>query len=362
LGAYYFHEFQDQVFNIVNDGVTPTTPTGTTPTRTRAEFTSMLVTDSYAAFADATLRLIDRLSISGGIRYTEDKKQFDLQRRIFSSVTGNQLGATFLFVPPGAKWTDTSYRAKIAFEPTDDTLIYVSYSTGFKAGGYNAFGSDAAFEPETLKSAEIGFKAGLPSLRGFLSAAAFSNRYDNLQIRAGVPSGGVAIINAADSKIKGFEIEASLQPLPGFTLAGNVAYTDAKFRNFPLAQNLAGMLVDASGNRLPRAPEWQYFVSAKYDHEVSGSWRIGGEVNYRYRSRIWHLHTDQTSLAWQGEPLGELGARLSFSNEDTGLSFGLYGNNLTDDRSVTNEGNTFSYPLASFNRPRTVGAFAEVKF
>lgn len=362
LGAYYFHEFQDQVFNIVNDGVTPTTATGTTPTRSRSQFTSALTTDSYAAFADVTLRPMEGFSVSGGVRYTEDKKKFDLDRRIFSTVTGNQLGTTFLFAPPRATWSDTSYRAKIAYEPTSNTLIYASYSTGFKAGGYNAFGADAAFEPETLKSAEIGFKAGLPMLRGFVSAAAFSNKYNNLQIRAGVPSGGVAIINAADSKIKGVEIEASLQPVSGLTLAGNVAYTDAKFSSFPLAQNLAGVLVDASGNHLPKAPEWQYFVSAKYEHDLSSNWTAAGELNYRYRSRIWHLHTDQGSTAWQGAPLREIGARLTFTKADSGLSFGLYGNNLNDDRSVTNQGNTFSYPLASFNRPRTIGAFAEIKF
>ncbi len=86
------------------------------------------------------------------------------------------------------------------------------------------------------------------------------------------------------------------------------------------------------------------------------------QVSFSYRSRVYYLQTDQSSSAWQGKPLGELGARLTLSNTRSGLDIGIYGTNLANARSVTNEGNTFNYPLASFNPPRTVGLFLDKKF
>jgi iron complex outermembrane receptor protein len=268
-------------------------------------------------------------------------------------------------LPSEESWSDTSYRVKLTFEPTDDLLLYASYSTGFKAGGFNAFGGIAtapSFDPETLTSSELGVKLRLPSLRGYIAAAVYSNIYEGLQIRAGVPSGGVAIFNAADSQIDGFEIEASIEPVDGLTLTGNVAYADARYTDFPNARDLANVVVDATGNRLSRAPEWQYFLSAEYEAALGPNWSVTPQLTYSWRDRIYHLHTDQDSPAWQGDPLENLGARLTLEHQPTQTRFGIYGTNLTDDRSVTNEGNTFSYPLATFNRPLTVGVFLEREF
>jgi iron complex outermembrane recepter protein len=355
LGLYYFHEDQDMVFDIYNLAYGPSA------TRTYRRFIADQKTDSYASFADATWRPSEQWALSAGARYTEDRKEFDLNARSFNEANQPATPAQ-IFMPPEAGWDDVSYRAKLAYTPADDWLLYLSYGKGFKAGGYNAFGAEAAFDPEELVSWEVGLKASFPQAGASIAAAVYVNTYDSLQIRAGVPSGGVAIINAADSSIEGFEIEGMIQPLDALRLKANLAYTDATFDAFPRAIDVAGAIVDASGNRLPRVPEWQYFVSAAYDVQFGGDWIWTSEVTYSWRDTLYHLHTDQSSPAWQGEPLGELGARLTFNHDRSGVRFGAYGTNLTDDRSVTNAGNTFNYPLASFNRPRTAGVFVEKTF
>jgi iron complex outermembrane receptor protein len=365
LGAFYFLEQQDMNFAIVNDGLTPTNPAGTVPTRTRSEFLTTLDTDSWAVFGDATWRFDEQWALTGGIRYTEDKKDFTRDLRIFSTVTGLLTSNPPYTFPTSASWSSTSYRAKLSYQPTSDLLFYASYSTGFKAGGFNAFGGIGTapfFDPETLASAELGIKLQLARLRGFIAASAYTNKYEGMQIRAGVPSGGVAIFNAANAKVDGFEVEGVVEPVRGLRLVANAAYANARYTSFPNARDVAERVVDATGNRLSRAPEWQYFMSAEYEMALSGNWEVTPQLSYSWRDRIYHLHTNQDSLAWQGEPLENLGARITFNYRPMSTRLGLYGTNLTDDRSVVNQGNTFNYPLASFNNPRTIGVFLENSF
>ncbi|MBP7702159.1 MAG: TonB-dependent receptor [Phenylobacterium sp.] len=355
LGAYAYHEKQTIRVDIINLGLTG-------PGRTRMRFASAQKTTSYAAFADATWKPSSEWAFSAGIRYSAEEKDFTLDRQLYLYGSGAPLGPPLRFRPETANWTDVSYRAKAAYTPTDDVLVYASYSKGFKSGGFNAFGSDPAYDPETLTSAEVGAKLRLRSLGGYVAASAYWNVYDDLQLRAGVPEGGIIVFNAASSTIKGFEIEGQVRPLDGLTLDANVAYTDATFDDFKAARDVLDRPVDASGNRLPRTPEWQFFLGAAYERQLSEEFEARGELSYSWRDTIFLYQTNQDSPAWQGEPLTEIGARLTFTHLPSDLKFGLFGRNLTDDRAVANVSVNFSYPIVTFNRPRSVGIFLEKRF
>lgn len=355
LGAYAYHEKQTIRVDIINLALTG-------PGRTRMRFASGQKTTSYAAFADATWRPSSDWAISAGVRYSAEEKDFTLDRQLYLYANGAPLGPPLRFRPETANWTDVSYRAKAAYTANDDLLLYVSYSKGFKSGGFNAFGTEPAYDPETLKSAEVGAKLKLRSLSGYLAASAYWNVYDDLQLRAGVPDGGIVIFNAASSTIKGFEIEGQIRPLAGLTLEGNIAYTNATFDDFKAARDVLDRPVDASGNFLPRTPEWQYFLGAAYERPLSADFEARGELSYSWRDTIFLYQTNQDSQAWQGEPLTEIGARLTFTHLPSDLKFGLFGRNLTDDRAVANVSVNFSYPIVTFNRPRSVGIFLEKRF
>lgn len=311
-------------------------------------------TTSYAAFADATLRLSSNLSVIGGVRYTSDQKDIN-RTTVLTDVSTGIITSSVSFLPPTAKWTDVSYRGKIVFKPTEHTMIYASYSKGFKGGGFNLFGNEPAFNPETLFSAEVGAKADFLDGALSLSVAAYDNRYKNLQVRSGVPTGGTILTNAADSRIKGAEIEATIRPVEGLTLSGNASYTDAVFSSFPGAQDVFGVPTDASGNTLPRSPKWQYYLSGDYSTPIGQDWKVSAGVNYRYRSQIYFYHTSQDSPTYRGEPIGELGARIAVKNEADKYEVALFGSNLLNKRAVSNIAVAFSYPVASFNRPRVIG-------
>ena len=356
LGAYYSSAIQGIDFNITNLQLS-VADRRTTRTVDEQDVRS------YAGFVDATWRITPELALIGGIRYTRETKDFELDSRISNFDTGVTIGVPIRYRPDQAVFKDTSFRAKATYEPTPDVLFYLSYSTGFKSGGFSAFTADPPFGSEELRSAEAGVKASLLDRRATVALAAYTNRYDNLQVRVGVPAGGVRVTNAADSKIEGFELEGTLRPIRDLNLAANVTYTHARFTSFPLARNLLDQgPFDAAGARLPRTPDWAYFLSASYTPRVSDAVTALVETSWRHRSRVYFYQTDQDSFTVQGPPLGELGARIGFTIEPEQLSITAFATNLTDDRSPNNANVTFSYPIVSFNKPRSIGLQIDKKF
>lgn len=353
LGLYFFDEnqyYDDDIYNL----------RFSLPTNTVTKYRGNLYTTSYAAFADATFRLTEQFHIIGGIRYTHDDKKLDAVIRptnLDTNVTTNTV-----YSPPAETWTDTSYRAKLVYQPSRDLMFFAGYGRGFRAGGYNPFAVQPSYQPEINKSWEVGAKGSLLDRALNFSFAAFLSDYSNLQLRAGVPTGGAIITNAAEARIKGVELELVARPGPATRLTGNLAYTDAKFTSFPTARDTLDRPVDATGNKVPRTPEWQFFVQAEQDFAVGNDLLLTAEANYRWRDKIYFFFTDQNVQPWQDPANGELGARLTLKPGDERWSFSLFGTNLTNARIINTAAVTFSYPQVGLNKPRVVGASAAFKF
>lgn len=353
VGGYYFfehQEFDDSIYNL----------SFTVPTPVVTRYVGTQDTNSFAAFADATLNITPQLQLIGGIRYTEDEKEFDaliLPRNLVTNVE-----ARTVYRPANAKYEDTSYRAKIVYKPSTDLMFYAGYGKGFRAGGFNPFAVQAPYAPETNKSAEAGVKGDLFDRRLSFSGAVYRNNYTNLQLRAGVPTGGAIITNAADSRIVGVEVELTARPTNTFRVTANGAFTDAYFTSFPRARDTLDREVDATGNKLPRVPRWQYFVSAEKDFAVSSDWELTAEANWRWRDRIYFFFTNQTDQPWQDGSGGELGARVSIHTLDGQRSLSLFGTNLTNARIINTAAVTFSYPQVGLNKPRVIGLSGELRF
>lgn len=357
VGGYVSQSKSSMNFNIFNQQFT-------SPANIVSRFDAHQKNPSAAAFADATFNLTPKFAVTGGVRYTEESKDFRNTFAVQSVTTGGFLVGPLAFNPDKKSWNDTSYRAKATFSPTDDSLLYVSYSRGFKSGGFNAFtvGFSNPFNPETLTSTEVGVKADFLEHRAHIAASAYDNSYENLQVTIGVPTGGVVITNAASATIRGFEVEGQLRATDHLLLEANAAYTDGKYDEFKNAPNIVGVLVDASGNRLPVTPRWQYFLQATYDFPLAGSWSGQAQLNWRWRDTVLYSATDQTPSNLRSKPDGELGGRIKFTDDARQLSLSVYGANLTNERVINSLALAFAYPLVSFNRPRTVGVEIEKKF
>ena len=353
LGGYYFNEDQDYADTIYSLRFS-------TPTALQSFYFGNQETVSYAAFADATFNFTDQLQVIGGARYTQDDKTLRGGIRVTNQTTGVVTNTPYN--PPTDSWDSTTYRAKLVYKPSRNLTFYAGYGTGFRAGGYNAFAVQPAFAPEEIKSYEVGAKGDLFQRRLGYSVTAYQNDYTNLQLRAGVPTGGAIITNAADSEIKGFEAELNARPFERTRLSANMSYTDAIFSSFPRAVDVFNAFVDASGNRLPNAPELQYFVSAAQDFPLANGWTLTADANYRWRDEIFFYFTNQDAPTFRDDPGGQLNGRVSVQSPDEKWTFAAFVSNLTDSRLVTTDVITFSYPEVSLNIPRTFGVALERRF
>jgi iron complex outermembrane recepter protein len=357
VGAYA--SVADGYFNFNINNLTFTLPIDSV-----AIFNSHQRNPSAAAFTDVTYRFLPEFAITGGVRYTSESKTFrnDFTDNLLPS--GPTLAGPLYFTPPKKTWDDTNYRGQLDYYPNQDSLVYVSHSTGFKSGGFNSFtvGTSQPFNPETLASTEVGAKADLWDRRVHVATAIYYNKYDNLQVSVGVPTGGVQTENAASAIIRGFEFEGAARVTDHLTLEANAAYTDGYYKNFNNAEDIYGDFVDASGNRLISTPLWQYFAQGSYDFPLAGDWSGVGQLNWRWREKLFFEPTNQNLANFQSPSDGELGARLRFDESANQLWVAVYGENLTDTRRINSLALAFNNPLVSFNRPRTIGIEINKKF
>lgn len=231
--------------------------------------------DSYALFGQATIHLGDKFEVTLGGRYTRDEKRAVQQGR--NSYPGVPLIAVPFSVDNKATYESFDPRIVATYKFSPDASVYASFSTGFKSGGFqyvpfSAAQANVLFQPEDIKTYEIGFKSEWLDRRLRFNVAGFHYDYKDLQVSRIVDLGGGAaaslISNAASSKIYGADVELLLRPSDHFDVSVTYGYLDAKYDAY--FTNAAGTLptaaTDFSDRTLVRAP--------KHSINVGAEWRI----------------------------------------------------------------------------------------
>ena len=350
LGAYYFNEHI-----LVDSSVT------TYATNVRANFNPTINTDAIAGFAQGSFAVTEQITLTAGIRYTSEKKKFDQIATNFSLVTGLP-NATY----PRTYSTDNTYKAwtpkfGIELRPTDGLLIYASATKGFKSGGFNFSSANAAqgFDPEMLWSYEAGAKLDLLDRLLRLNGTVFHYDYSDLQVQSFLSPGVVDITNASDAKVDGAEFEAQLRPASWLKLGGNLAYLNARYKNYTSALLPGNIPYDASGNRLNLAPKWSYSVFAEADTAIgAGSGFIRGEYNYRTRQ----FFTASNSGLDTQPGYGLLNASIGYTFPGEHFELLAFARNLSDREYVTSTASFASGIVGRVGEPRTYGIRAVAKF
>ena len=356
VGLYGSHANDNMIFNIFDNNVAAAGDTA-------IGFKAHQNDDSAAVFTDGAYNVTSKLSVTGGLRYTDERKRFNNDFSVSVPAIDLVVVGPIPYAPPSKTYEDLSYRANIKYQFTDDTMLYVSYSKGFKSGGFNAFGVGPApsYSPEKLYSFEIGGKSYFLDRRGYVAASAYDNSYNNLQVTAGVPTGGVNIYNAATARIKGFEVEGQYKLTTAFSISANASYTDAYYTNFQNGQGVDGNLINATGNTLPNTPKFQYYVEGDYTRQLTSDWKAHAQLDWRWRDKVYFFGTNEEPDL-TGAADGELGGRIDFIYAPQALTVSIYGKNLNDTRVVTGEQANFAYPVAFFNEPRVVGGEVTKRF
>jgi iron complex outermembrane receptor protein len=308
---------------------------------------------SKALFATVTVRPIDALGITGGIRYTDDEKTYTYYRSnpdgtipdgfncfvangVFSEpncILSGLFGVPGLF--EGDRW---DWRIVGDVRLSDQLLAYASVSTGFKGGGVNPrpFVGDQAlpFNPETATTYEIGFKADLADNLVRLNGAAFLNKYNDIILgkqicpESSLPSPCLRPENIGSADVKGFELEASIFPVDGLSIDGSLAVLDFEYTTAVDGNgNLVGTGINGN-NITPYTPELTYSIGVQYDHELQSGSVISARFDGSFQDDV-YTNAENTSWALvDGRFLGN--ARLSFSPPDGDWKIAVEVQNLFD--------------------------------
>ncbi|MDT0575317.1 TonB-dependent receptor [Croceicoccus sp. F390] len=277
-------------------------------------------TTSYAAFGQVDVELTDRLTLTGGLRYTEETKTIARYYRNFADPSDSfayniddipgEFDNPELFDPtrvrtsPDADFNNLTPTAIIAYEPMDNVNVYAKYAKGFKSGGFNGESGSVdelatPYLPEKLTSYEIGVKTELLDGRLRLNMAAFQNDTTNLQLSVFTGQGAVSSIvqNAGKARVRGFELEATGNFVDWLTVSGSFAYLDPEYQEFiENGENVADNRAFSS------APE--FTASASVDWRVfelgSGArLNIATDVNYTDEYFIFPFALEGTSPGGQ---------------------------------------------------------------
>jgi iron complex outermembrane receptor protein len=326
-------------------------------------------TETSSIYGDFTYDFTSQWSLSLGGRYTWDQRTaFVFKGNYLNGPTSEFGGNPTAFGAPSTNFRGTANfkrftpKVSLSFKPSADHMLYASYSEGFKGGGFDPRGSGTsapisnpangrtyqdiynylAFQPETVKSYEIGWKGAAFDRRLTWALDGFYADYTNVQIpgSVGCVVGGVATFcgittNAAKAVIKGIELESNAVLSRGWagpgstiTLAGTLGYISAKYKTFigPTGVDVANVRV------FQNTPDWTLSGTLGASLPVS-SGTLSGGTTVSYRSLTHQFETASPFLDQPGYALWD--ANLTYSFGEGRYSIGVHGKNLTNKHYLT---------------------------
>jgi iron complex outermembrane receptor protein len=319
---------------------------------------------SYAGYGQANWRMTPRLSLTAGLRYTYETKDFARTQKIFPGSTpwpfpySSGAGLLITDIDTSGDWSSVSPRLGLDYKVSDRVLTYLSASRGFKSGGFdgraNTAAAAAAYNPETLWAYEAGVKSTLFDHRLVANAALFWNDYTDLQLSSFVaaPGGGFAALftNAGKATMRGAELELTARPTTALTLNGTVGYLDSHYDRY-----VGPGGIDISHQRkLVNAPRWDARLgfTRRFELGAAGSALLGADA--AYRSKTYPTVSSSEAVAQAGYTLVNAFVRWDAPH---GWWAELGGKNLTDRRYIDQAfdlSDSLGYQLAYYGEPRTV--------
>jgi len=361
--------------------------------------------DSRAAFLNATFAITPTVRLRAGLRYTKDKIEitnfYALEGGLTSPSAGyapsggttlwtqtipyvptvSYIGYSNLLVPPGGvnapleyDNNNTSGKVGIDWKPNDETLIYASFSQGYRGAAFNgqAFNAPAELtfaQPEKLDAYEVGSKLEFWQRRASLDVAVFHYNYRNQQFldTFALPGGlgtGLRTVNAPKSRVDGAELELRAKATEDLELSGSLGFLRTKYVELQLHG------VDLSGNQLIQAPDvsGSLALNWRFLQLDAGDLRLTLDGNWYSRQYFDAQNTQRVSQGAYGIANG----RLSFAGKrgsTSGVDVGVWVKNLADrhyiqyaiaQRDPSQGGLGFDYGLVG--EPRTFGADVRYRF
>lgn len=404
VGAYYLHEdlvsdyrtifYSGAAAFLTGSNATPSAILNGIDYSKRGK----LKIDSGAVFGQATLHLTDAFSLTGGVRFTRERKQVN--------VTGSYTGGATLPLPAlntarstilaslggttaaeGGLFTvgDRNTRNSVAwlvnpsFKVNDNILLYGSASYGEKSGAANTTASTLTqsviiTQPEKSLDFEAGFKTTWLDRKLTLNVNFYNNTikgYQAAQVDTQRPTLGSYLANVGKVRLRGVEFETTIAPVPGLTLNFNGAYNDAKYLNyanapapleFQAALGGATSTLSLTGYQITGAPKWVLQGGYNVEQPIGGNLKLTSYATVSYRSRT-ALLNPRSVYGWQNA-YALVNAGIGLRTENDRYSILLWSKNLFDKRYAAAFGAaSANTPIITIlGEPRTWGVTLSGKF
>jgi iron complex outermembrane recepter protein len=302
--------------------------------------------ESKSVFAHAIVHPVPQMSVIGGIRYTDDKKTYTFSRLdpdtgLPAAIVGGLTGTEGTY-----KGDSVDYRFGLDYRFSDALLAYAQFSTGYKGGGINPRPfiptQVVAFRPERVNAYEVGFKSDFLNRRARVNVAAFLNKYKDIILIDGngypgdpgdpdwFPLSAVPF-NAGKADIKGFEIEAFLEPTDGLRIDGSLSYLDFEFTELDPNALGSGITEDTVP---PMTPKWKWSGSIAYEFPVGEAGSITPQFYVDHTSSYYTDPVNAPNNFIGGRTV--LNANITFKTADEAWSVVGGVTNLTDKYYYTN--------------------------
>lgn len=323
-------------------------------------------TNSYALFGQSDWKVIEKITLTTGIRWTSDNKDLNnnyrqtdggiacrsAQTRLASGLLGRPPSAAaqgavgllcltfFNFAFDGVNITDQRTDneitgvGKISFKPTENFLFYGGYSRGFKAGGFNldreqtatlAVDRDTSFLQETVNAYEIGTKTTWlqESLR--FNITGFWNTFQNFQLNTFLGTSFV-VQTIPEVTSRGFDVDSLwVTPFKGLVFQGGFTYSNTRYRNiFGSTTSLGSLFLD--GQRLSFAPKLSSSFGFSYTKTLADTVKFRFSLNGRYTTR--YSTASDLLPAKDQEAFTLFNGRFGISTPNERVSLEFFGNNL----------------------------------
>ena len=335
--------------------------------------------ESTAVFGEAGYALTDQLTLTAGVRWTDDKRIADPYAFLINATglantfVDDTIATSRLLVPTipamhiERDWKRWGGRGMLGYQGSANLLAYASVTRGFKGGDFNGGAMFSPVEanivdPEYVTACEIGVKGALPEARLSYGLAGFIYDFTNQQIATLIPGSNGALqnlTNAAKSNIHGLEAEIGLTPIDALRLDVKAGYLDAEFKKFQL--DPGNPATNYAGNRIPSSPKFSLNALARYTVPLAAqrSLSFGAELSHKSA----HFFTADNNRAMCENGYWILNADVTFALNEK-VSVKAWARNLGDTKYFVSGIATTGFGVMELmpGLPRTYGVTASAKF
>ena len=299
-------------------------------------FTQKNKTTSMALYAQVDWHFTEQWTLTYGGRYSYDKKKIT-QDAIDLLDGGVPTGVPLILpefpapVKADDDWSDYTNKVSVSFQPSDDMMLYATFSQGYKSG---AFPSQANLpsvaatpvDPETVDNYELGMKSTWWDNRIQFNVTLYDMDYSDLQVFE-LNSRLLLVLSSAQAESKGVDVDFNILLMENLTVSTSYNYSDATYTDFTSS---GGAIYD--DNDMVYAPNSAFAIDVDYRYDLGSVGALDFNVTYNWKDDYYTSPSNAEKT--KQDDIGMLGASIAWSSNDESWLVSVWGKNLDDEQQL----------------------------